>query len=47
MTSGKKDVEKRRREVKAELLALEAKIKAGGATREDYEALTKLRNKLK
>jgi len=47
MAAGKKDVENRRREVKAEVLALEAKIKAGGATREDHEALTKLRKRLK
>jgi len=47
MTTGKRDVEKRRRVVKEELAALEAKIHAGGATREDHEALAKLRKKLK
>ncbi len=47
MASSKKDVEKRLKEVKIEIAALEAKIKAGGATKEDHEALTKLRKKLK
>jgi hypothetical protein len=47
MASSKKDVEKRLRIVREEFIALEAKIKAGGATREDHEALTKLRKKLK
>jgi hypothetical protein len=47
MASSKKDVEKRLRIVKEELVALETKIKAGGATREDHEALTKLRKKFK
>ena len=47
MTIGKKDVAKRLRTVKEEVVALEAKIKAGGATKEDYEALTKLRKRLK
>lgn len=47
MTMSKRDVEKRLKEVKMELAALEAKCKGGSGTKEDYITLAKLRKKLK
>jgi len=47
MTMSKKDVEKRLKDVKAELAALEAKCKGGSGTKDDYIALAKLKKKLK
>ncbi|MBI4983618.1 hypothetical protein HZC32_03165 [Candidatus Woesearchaeota archaeon] len=43
----KKDLEKRQKEWKVELAALEAKCAGGSGTREDYEALAKLKKKFK
>ncbi|MBI2146491.1 hypothetical protein HYU22_04065 [Candidatus Woesearchaeota archaeon] len=47
MTMGKRDVEKRLKDVKAQLTALEAKCKDGSGSKEDYIELTRLRRKLK
>lgn len=47
MTMGKKDVEKRLKEVKAKIADLEAKCQGGGGTREDYELLAKLKRKIR
>lgn len=47
MTMGKKDVEKRLKEVKAQITALEAKCSGGSGRKEDYEELAKLRRKVK
>lgn len=47
MTMGKRDLEKRYKDVKAELAQLEARCKDGSGTKEDYVALTKLRKRLK
>jgi len=43
----KKDLEKKIREHKAELAALEAKCKDGSGTKEDYIALAKFRKKMR
>lgn len=43
----KKDLEKRQKDWKGELAALEAKCQGGGGTRDDYELLAKMRRKLK
>lgn len=47
MTTSKRDLEKRYKEWRAELAALEAKCKDGSGTKEDYVALTKMRKKMK
>jgi len=47
MTMSKKDLGKRIRDRKDELAELEAKCKDGGGRKEDYEALAKLRKRLK
>ena len=47
MTMGKRDVEKRLKDVKTEIAALEAKCQGGSGTKEDYVTLAKLRKKLK
>jgi hypothetical protein len=47
MPTGKKDMERLRKGYKEEFAALEAKCAAGNASKADYEALTKLRRKMK
>ncbi|MBI4981311.1 hypothetical protein HZC30_07210 [Candidatus Woesearchaeota archaeon] len=47
MTISKKDLEKRFKDLKQELVALEAKCQGGSGTKEDYEALAKLRKRMK
>lgn len=47
MTISKKDLEKRYKDLKQELAALEAKCQGGSGTKEDYEALAKLRKRMK
>lgn len=47
MTISKKDLEKRYKDLKQELTALEAKCQGGSGTKEDYEALAKLRKRMK
>lgn len=47
MAMSKKDLEKRYKDTKGELAALEAKCQGGSGTKEDYILLTKLRKKLK
>lgn len=47
MTMSKKDVEKRLKDVKAAVVALEAKCQGGSGTKADYEELAKLRKKLR
>jgi hypothetical protein len=47
MTIGKKDLEKLRKGYREELATLEAKCKAGNATKEEYKQLNKLRDKMK
>ena len=47
MALSKKDLEKRYKDVRSELAALEAKCQGGGGTKEDYIALAKLRKKYK
>ncbi|MBI1971181.1 hypothetical protein HYS47_05520 [Candidatus Woesearchaeota archaeon] len=42
----KKDLEKRQREWKQELAALEAKCQGGSGTKEDYIQLAKMRKKI-
>ncbi|HLC84631.1 MAG TPA: hypothetical protein VJH22_02455 [Candidatus Nanoarchaeia archaeon] len=46
MSIGKRDLEKGRKEVRAELATLEEKCKAGNATKEEYHQLTKMRKKM-
>lgn len=46
MTMGKKDVEKRLKDVKAEITVLEAKCQGGSGTKDDYILLAKLKRKL-
>ncbi len=46
MTMGKRDVEKRLKDLKQEVAALEAKCQGGGGKKEDYELLAKLKRKL-
>lgn len=46
MTTGKKDVEKRLKELKQVIAALEAKCKDGGGTKDDYIELAKLKRRL-
>ena len=47
MAMSKKDLEKREREWKGEIAELEAKCKGGSGTKADYEALAKLKKKMK
>ena len=47
MTISKRDLEKRYKDLKPELAALEAKCQGGSGTKGDYEALAKLRKKMK
>jgi ribosomal protein L29 len=47
MPMSKRDLNKRRRDSKAELAELEAKCKDGSGTKEDYELLAKMRRKMK
>ena len=47
MTISKRDLEKRWKVKRDELAELEAKCKDGAGTKEDYEALAKLRKKMK
>lgn len=44
---GKKDLEKRQKDWKQELAALEAKCAGGSGTKEDYEAMSKLKKRFK
>lgn len=46
MTMGKRDVEKRLKDVKAQIAELEIKCKDGSGTKDDYIQLSKLRKKL-
>ncbi len=46
MTMSKKDVEKRLKDVKAEVAALELKCKGGSGTKEDYILLAKMKKRL-
>lgn len=47
MSIGKKDLERLRKGYRDELATLEAKCKAGNATKEEYRQLNKLRSKMK
>ena len=47
MTMSKRDLEKRYKDVKAELAPLEARCKDGSGTKEDYQELARLRRKMK
>ena len=47
MTIGKRDLEKRYKEWKVELTALEAKCKDGSGSKEDYKLLTQMRRRMK
>lgn len=47
MAMSKKDLEKKEKVWKQELAELEIKCKGGSGTRDDYEALAKLRKKMK
>jgi hypothetical protein len=47
MAMSKKDLEKREKEWKSELHALEAKCAGGSGSKADYEALAKLKKKMK
>ena len=47
MAMSKRDLEKRLRDTKSELAALESKCQGGSGTKDDYVALAKLRKKLK
>ena len=47
MSIGKKDLEWLRKGYRDELANLEAKCKAGNATKEEYKQLKKLRDKMK
>ena len=47
MTISKKDVEKLRKGYREELAMLEEKCKGGNATKDDYQRLNKMRNKMK
>ncbi len=46
MAQSKKELERRHKELKIELAALEAKCKDGAGTKDDYIALTKMRKKM-
>jgi len=47
MSIGKKDLERLRKGYRDELAILEAKCKAGNATKDEYRQLNKLREKMK
>ena len=47
MAMSKKDLEKKEKLWKQEIAALEAKCQGGSGTRGDYEALAKLKKKMK
>ncbi len=47
MTIGKKNLEKREREWKGVVKELEAKCNGGSGTKADYEALAKLKKRMK
>ncbi len=47
MTISKRDLERRYSVLKDELKALEAKCQGGSGTKADYEALAKLRRRMK
>ena len=47
MAMSKKDLEKRQKGWREELAALEAKCAGGSGSKEDYEALAKMRKKFK
>ncbi|MBI2112182.1 hypothetical protein HYT52_01455 [Candidatus Woesearchaeota archaeon] len=47
MTIGKRDLEKRQKEWKAELAVLEAKCKDGSGSKDDYKLLTQMRRRMK
>ncbi len=47
MTISKRDLERRYKDLKQELTALEAKCQGGSGTKADYEALAKLRKRMK
>ena len=47
MVISKKDLEKLRKGYRDELAVLEAKCKAGNATKEEYKQLNKMREKMK
>jgi len=46
MTMSKRDVEKRLKDVKVDIAALELKCKGGSGTKDDYIQLAKLKKKL-
>ena len=46
MTMGKRDVEKRQKDVKSQIAALEAKCKDGSGRKEEYEELARLKRKI-
>lgn len=46
MAMSKKDLEKRYKDTKADIAALESKCQGGSGTKEDYILLTKLKKKL-
>ena len=46
MAQSKKELERRYKEQRTALEALEAKCKGGSGTKEDYIALTKMRKKM-
>jgi len=46
MVMSKRDLQRRLKDSKAELAALEAKCKDGSGTKEDYIALAKMRRKM-
>ena len=47
MTTGKKDMDRLRKGYKEQLAILEERCKSGGARKEDFKELTKLRAKMK
>ncbi|MBI2665099.1 hypothetical protein HYX12_00575 [Candidatus Woesearchaeota archaeon] len=47
MTMSKRDLEKRQKEWKSGLAALEAKCQGGSGTKEDYEQLAKMKRRMK
>ena len=47
MVISKKDLEKLRKGYRDELAVLEAKCKAGNATKDEYKQLNKIREKMK
>lgn len=47
MAMSKKDLEKKYKDTKIEIAALETKCQGGSGTKEDYILLTKLKKKMK